>query len=378
MKVASLHCSSTEQLKAELNGVIASQFVPTLALVFTSTQHDTAAITTIFTALNINVVGCTTAGEIVDNELLEGTIAVFLMDIKQQHYKILTEKYEYHTIFQAASRISKQAKDFCPNPGLLTLTSGLKINAEELIKGLKKSIGDTAPIYGALAGDDLKMTKTLAFTNQIIDDSCIAAVVIDNDIIEMYGKTVSGWEAVGVENTITKAKENKIYSINNEPAAIVFSRYFGFSGTSSEDKDPLIRLQTNYPFQFIKKEGHTILRSTLVIDKEEESITITTSVTKGDKFRFSCAADFDIIEQTISDFGDIHKQYPQIDGALLFSCTGRHGAFGPLLEKEITGIFNYWQKPMAGFLSYGEIGNSENGICEFHNVSCSFVLFKEK
>jgi hypothetical protein len=33
---------------------------------------------------------------------------------------------------------------------------------------------------------------------------------------------------------------------------------------------------------------------------------------------------------------------------------------------------------MVGFLSYGEIGNVANGICDFHNETCSLITIKEK
>jgi hypothetical protein len=46
------------------------------------------------------------------------------------------------------------------------------------------------------------------------------------------------------------------------------------------------------------------------------------------------------------------------------------------MEDEIRGIFEYWDKPMIGFFSYGEIGATEGAQCDFHNETCTLVSLK--
>ena len=378
MNVISLNCTNSKQLKNDLEAILNNQFVPSIAFVLTSVHQDIDSIISIFSALDIDIIGCTTAGEIVDDQLYENSIAVLLMDIDKSNYEIILKKYAYSSIKETAYKAGEEAKQHFDNPGLLLLASGLAINAEQMIAGLREGIGKTIPIYGGLAGDDLKISKTFVFTNEYVEEQSIAMLVLDTDKIIIKGLATSGWEPVGVENTITKAKGNKVYEINGEPAFDVFSRYFGLSGDPVSNQDKLIALQINYPFQFIRKEGHTVLRSPMLIDQEENSITLSASVNEGDKFKFSYSPGFEVIEQTIEEMGKLKKEASEVDCTILFSCKGRHGAFGPLLEKEIAGAFNYWEKPMIGFLSYGEIGDIGNGICEFHNETCSLVTLKEK
>ena len=118
-----------------------------------------------------------------------------------------------------------------------------------------------------------EMSRTFVFHNKEIHDQSVAILVLDTDKIEMHGMSASGWEAVGIENTVTKSKGNKVYEINGEPAFTVFNRYFSFPDRDISDQDQLISLQINYPFQFIRKEGHSVLRSPVLIDSEEGSIT---------------------------------------------------------------------------------------------------------
>jgi hypothetical protein len=101
-------------------------------------------------------------------------------------------------------------------------------------------------------------------------------------------------------------------------------------------------------------------------------------VKNGDRFRFSIAPGFEVIDQTIAEFGDWKDQTLEADGLVLFSCKGRHSALGPLIEDEVKGIYNFWKKPMIGFFTYGEIGPTKNGICEFHNETCSLVVIRER
>ena len=134
----------------------------------------------------------------------------------------------------------------------------------------------------------------------------------------------------------------------------------------------------NYPIQIIRANDYTILRSLFFVNEAEGTLVLAGGVEEGDKFRFSNPPGFEAIEQTIEEFGTLKRDIPEADAIILFSCKGRHGAFGPMLEEEIEGLYRYWEAPLVGFLSYGEFGNTINGTSEFHNESCSLVLLKEK
>lgn len=377
MNAMSLHCSNISQLEQAINSCCQNKFEPTLAIVFSSIQHNLEEIGAVFSKYKIDVIGCSTAGEIVDRKLYENSLSVLLMDTNKGHYKIKIGEFLHQNVYQSAFDIGQFAKESFAKPGLIVVSGGLVIDAEALVAGFRAALTPNIPIYGGLAADDLRMEATYAFTNFKVTDQGLAVLIFDTEKIKIQGLANSGWEPVGVENVITKAEGNVVYTINNEPAFQLFSRYFGFS-KSDTNSDQLITLQTNYPFQFIREEGYSILRSPILVNEDLGTITLAASVKEGDKFRFSYSPGFEIIEQTIGAFDQLQKKAPEADALILFSCKGRHGAFGPMLEKEIKGIFGYWDKPMIGFLSYGEIGDIGNGICEFHNETCSLVLLKEK
>lgn len=379
MKVASLKCKSQQELAQEIVRIKKQEFKPTLAIVFSSVSHNFKELGSLFKGQNIDMIGCSTAGEIINGTLNEASIAVLLLNIDRNWYKIVEEEFTHQGIYKAAFNLGKDAIEYFENPGMIVMSGGLTIDAEELVSGLRDGVVRSIPIFGGLAGNDFSKMRTFAFTNSWVSYQGLAALVIDLDKVSVHGRAISGWEPVGGENVITKAKANVVYQINGESAYDVFIRYFGLSDDPDSSKmDQLIALQTNYPFQLVRDEGYAVLRSPMLINKDDGSIILTASVKEGDKFRFSYSPGFEVIEQTIQEFGVFYEKNPDPDALILFSCKGRHGAFGPMLEDEIEGIYEQWKKPLIGFLSYGEIGDMGKGMCEFHNETCSLVLLKER
>ena len=374
MHSKSFCCDSWEQLDASIKNTINLTFQPTLAIVFSSKNQDLEKIRTIFNKYEIDLLGCSTAGEIVDDALYENSIAVLLMDMDRSYYKVKITDYK-EGVYQATRTVAQFAKNQYEQPGILVVSGGF-INAQEIVEGINSCLDAQIPIYGGLAGDDLEMIRTFAFTNELITDGGAAFLILDTEKIKLQGLAISGWKPVGGLNEITRAEGNKVYEINNEPAFDVFSRYFGLSDSNTKS-DKLITIQTNYPFQILREGGHSILRSPLLVNEEERTITLAAAVEEGSQFRFSNSPGFEVIDQTVQEFGKLQEAIPESDAVILFSCKGRHGAFGPMLNDEISGIYNYWKKPLIGFLSYGEIGNMGNGICEFHNETCALAILKE-
>ena len=372
----SFNCADTNALQQKLDS-IAETATPTLGLVFCSAAHSVAGIRQIFAERNIDLVGCTTAGEIVDQRLYENSIAVLLMDLSPDYYHIGTIHHTGDNVRQAAYDLGATAKVQFEQPALLILSGGIAVNAELIIEGLQEGAGQALPMYGGLAGDDLALENTYAFSQDGASENCLVTLAVDTEKVLLKGLAISGWEPVGGVNTITECEGNVIYAINGEPAYDVFSRYFGLF--DKENKvDQLVTIQTNYPLQILRKEGYTVLRSPILVDEEKRSITLAAGVEKGEQFRFSTSPGFEVIEQTVDEFGLLQKDFPEADALILFSCKGRHGAFGPMLEDEVEGIYRHWKKPMIGLLTYGEFGDNGKGRCEFHNETCSLVILKEQ
>jgi hypothetical protein len=377
MKAHSFSASSVSILEQELDNCLKSLFQPTLSLVFAAPQYDVAAISALFVERNIALLGCTTAGEIQNDQLTEGGISVLLLDVAPQHFQIHTVKNQ-KGITSASQQLRAFADSTFENPAMIVVTSGIMNDGEAIVEGLKMGRQANIPIYGGLAGDDLIIKNTIVFTHQDICSDGVAAVVFNNDTIEITGLATSGWQTLGAENVVTKAEGNVILTINNEPALDYFIRFFGYHDDANFKNKTISSISAQYPFQVIREDGYAVLRSPIFGDYETGSLRLVGRIKEGDRFRFSISPGVEVIEQTVAEFSSFNQQKPDADALILFSCKGRHAALGPFLEDEVKGIYDHWQKPMIGFLTYGEIGHVGNGTCDFHNETCSLVVLREK
>jgi hypothetical protein len=297
-----------------------------------------------------------------------------LLEVNKANYAIHTFSYENDT-YKSAFEASAVIKQSFEKNALLVLAASFGKDAVGIVEGLQHGLDKDTAIYGGLAGDDLTFSGTFAYSNHFYSHKGTAVLVFDAQKIKVQGLAISGWKSIGTTKKITKSIGNVVYEIDGERAYDVFTRYFGVFNPN--DTRHLVSLQTNYPFQ-IARESDTILRSPMMLNAAEGTISLMGRVNEGDNFRFSNSPGFEVIEETVEAFQQLKDKVEEVDALVLFSCKGRQGAFGPMLEDEVSGLYNYWKKPMIGFLSYGEIGNLSTGSCEFHNETCVLVALKEQ
>lgn len=246
------------------------------------------------------------------------------------------------------------------------------------MRGIRETMEEDIPIFGGLSGDNVQHEATYVFTEQGISDFGVAALILDRDRIEMSGLTVSGWQPMGRTHKVTKAENNLIYEIDDQPALDLFLSYFGHIEYKPSNTSGLRTIPGQYPLQLYREDGSSYLRSLLIYDMDNRSLMAAGEVPAGTSFRFCPPPDFDVVEQTIKEYQKFGDSNTGLEALVMVSCKGRHNSFGPVLNDEVQKIQKIWNSPMVGFLANGEIGNStELGSCEFHNVSCSLFGMKE-
>lgn len=378
MNSASFSVNSIAELSSSLLTTIANNFSPTIAIAFCDPGFPFREAIPIFENYDIQLVGCTTSGEILDDEILEGSFSFLLMDIDPSVFEVVQFKHDDLEAYSSGKRLFKYAKECFDNPGIFLLISGVRVVGDGPVRGIRDMIEDEVPIFGGLAGDNIQHEATYVFTDQGEDDFGIAALLLDQDEILMEGLAVSGWKPLGKTHYITKAHNNLIYEIDNQPALDLFLSYFGHIEYKPSSNSGLRTIPGQYPLKFYREDDSSYLRSLLIYDLEDRALMAAGEIIPGSKFKFCPPPDFEVIEQTVKEFSNFSEKNQEFEAVVMVSCKGRHNSFGPVLNDEISSIFNIWRAPMVGFLANGEIGNSqESGKCEFHNVSCSFFGLKE-
>jgi hypothetical protein len=128
-----------------------------------------------------------------------------------------------------------------------------------------------------------------------------------------------------------------------------------------------------------RANGEPVMRPSYMINWEDRSLMTSGEVPEGSKVRFSLPPDFDVIETVINGCRELKEtEMPEADALIIFNCAGRFVSLGPLINKEIEGVKEVWNVPMAGMFSNAELARATNGNLEMHNLTTCCVAIKER
>jgi hypothetical protein len=302
-----------------------------------------------------------------------------LMDMKPEYFRIVLNDYGESSAYEAGHQTGITGKNLFANPAFIISPIDFRMSGDELIRGLTDAAGQGVTIMGGVAGNPDDFSGIL-FTNTVSSKGGVLALIIDQDKILISGLAVSGWKPVGTTKKITKSEGSWVFTIDYEPAMNVIKRFLGDEVIISTNQGSgLLPTDLGYPLQFERASGNVIMKPALLFNTADQSVMIGGEVKEGDLFRFSLPPDFDVIDKVVESTRTIKEiNMPEADAMLIFSCVGRLGTFGPMITTEIEGLAATWNKPMLGFFSLGEFGKLDDGRCEFHGTTVSWVALKER
>jgi len=351
---------------------------PTLAIIFGSVSVDWVPILNHFKDTGCAVFGATSAGEVYEGEVLEHSITAILMDLPPAYFSLFAaDKKEGENDAQLGEALGKQAKATFAKPAVLLHSGGISNDAELLVQGMQKELGQDAPLFGGLAGDDFRMEGTFAYANTEKIGNGAAILVLDTEKVEVTGLATSGWEAVSAMKTVTKAEGNVVYELDNQPIMEVFRKLFTFPDemTPSEFIE-LVGCQT--PLHVHREDGSTVIRASLM-QNEEGAFVFAGSVPEGANVQLSIPPSLQITETALGELKGLQQRIQKPDTLLMYSCKARHISLDFMIDEETQGIKDLWfQVPFIGFFSYGEIGAKPGANCDFHNETLSVVAITER
>jgi len=385
MKAKSISGKSAKEIQSAMQKCLADGYKPTLAIVFISIKQDRKAVCEILSKENIDILGATSSGEFINGHQSEGEMVVMLLDIDKADYSILIEDIGERNIEEAATQFANRGLQKFTKPAFILCSTmisanGKIVDGEGLVRSIEKIAGAGVSLFGGMAGDDITFTGTYVFTNDRSTDYGFAALVLNEEKIELNGMAFSGWKPLGVSRTITKSEANLIYTIGDQPALETYLRFLGGEKSSADDQIKFFdTIGVHYPIQLDREGREPKMCAPIGYDKDKKALICESEVPQGSTFRFSTPPDFEIIDTVISKAVALKKETnADVDALLIFSCAGRLSALGPMAQQENEGLQQVWNVPMAGFYTYGEFGKGINGKHEFHSTTNSWVALKEK
>lgn len=379
MNAKSIKGKSTEEIQSALEKSIADGFTPTLAICFISKSLDRKAIAELLDSKGIAVFGCTTNGEFTDEVTEKGTAAILLLDLNKDYFKIYFREFSEPNYREVAKEIALDAKEKFERPAFFIGLSHYKTDGEEILHGLEDVAGKDINVFGGGAGDDYEFTDNYVFTNGKDAGKAIVCIALNENKVEIKGVATCGWNAVGTVRTVTKSEGNHVFTVDDIPVLDITVKYGGIENVTPENQNLLIELAANFPLQLQREKGDPVMRPGLMVDWNDRSYYTSGTVPQGSKVRFSLPPDFDVMEKVVKAVENLKAdEMPEADALVVFSCAGRILSLGPLMTKELEGIKNVWNVPMAGMFSNSELGRATGGNLEMHNLTTCCIALKEK
>ena len=377
MKAKSIKGKATEDITLALEKSMADGFHPTVAIVFIANENEQQNIVKLLSGKAIQIFGASTGDNFTDGEIETGSTIILLLEINRGYFQIAIKGADEGNIKEAAEQIGKAALKKFKKPAFLVVSGGLTVDGDEIIEGIETACGKGTTIFGGLAADFLRMERTYVFTNDKLSDSGLLALVFDEEKISLNGVAVGGWKPMGMDRVITKSNGNVVYTIDNEPALDFISRYAGIKNIDTNNALNFL-ISSNFQLQLKRENKHAVMRTPMQANPEDGSIVFAGSLPEGSKVRLCLLPGFEVVEEALNTFAEYKNEEPEADALIMFSCAGRQLSLGPYVSEEIEGIKSTWNVPMAGFFCYGEIGRVVSKQHEFHNMTCSLAMLKEK
>jgi hypothetical protein len=352
---------------------------PTLAVVFASPRHDLA------TALSsakrsmpaVTFAGCTTAGEITEQGLTRGGLALMLLSSSDMQLEMRTATGVKADPRAAAAELGRgfsdaagqAAKQGFVASSTMLLVDGLNGAGEELVGELLGATRRFQQVVGGAAGDDGAFKAThVGHAGIAATDAAVALHVFSK---QPWGIGVDhGLRPTTDRMQVTRATKNVVHEIDGRPAFDVYRDHAAKRGTALTPESAGGFLIGNELGIYFFDRLHRA-RAPLAVGPDG-SLTCAGEIPQGASV---CILDGEPDSMVAAAGRAAQEARKGLSGGeaaavLLFDCVCRgmilDGSFG----REIEAVRSAFPGvPVAGFLTYGEIARFKGHMDGWHNTT---------
>lgn len=322
------------------------------------------------------IVGCTTAGEILGVDLYDGTLCLTAVEFSHTKIAVTHAKVE-----GAVFDVGKQLAEGLEHENLkytLVISDGQKVNGTELVEGLQAVLPKSVLITGGLAGDGTNFSETEVWHNDAVEAGQIIVCGFYGDQISVGHGSMGGWDPFGPERRITKSTANVLQTLDDQPALELYKTYLGEHANNLPSSALLFPL-------LIKRdtEDKSLIRTILNIDEENGSMIFAGDIPEGATAQLM-RANFDrLIDGAEYAAENAFKSAAENKNpglVLMISCVGRRLVLNQRTEEELEAVQEVFGENCAytGFYSYGEISPIvASDSCALHNQTMTITTIFE-
>lgn len=351
---------------------------PKYGFLFVSPDLDlAAALADAEAATGASMIGCTTAGEITEEGLVHGGVAIMLVASDASvHSKFARGLKENPG--EAAHRLSldllqaKRDAAASDRRHLTTvlLTDGLSGGGEQLVSDLyDRRVQSGTQIVGGAAGDEGRFAATLVGATGQTDTNAAAA-------LHVFSKTPWG---LGVDHglrstskpmRVTKAEANVVFEIEGQPAFAAYEKHAAARGIRLTRENAGAYLIANeLGVHFFERIGRA--RAPLSVGPDG-SLACAGEIPRGSMVSILDGDPDSMVRaaRSAAEQAQANLRGETPAGVLVFDCVCRGMILKEDFRREVEAVRAVFRDvPIAGFLTYGEIARSHEQLGGWHNTT---------
>lgn len=379
MQVESITFTDAGGWQRDLPGGMDSR--STLVLVFGSPDclRSDEALADLRRAFPLAVhVGCSTSGEILADEILDGSLTVALA------------RFERTTLVEACTAIRDPADSHDAGlrlgarlraPGLravLLLSDGLAVNGARLVDGMNEGVGPGVTVVGGLAGDGERFARTWVLCDGERREGHIVALGLFGDVLRIDAAAGGGWSDFGPERQITRASGQILHALDGRPALDLYKDYLG------EFASELPGAALRFPLlvKSAQPDSEPLVRTVLGVDEFDRSMTFAGDIPEGGTARLMRAGHSRLVDAAgeAASAAATGAGTPGSALVLSVSCVGRRIVMGQHAEDELEAVTEVFPPGCVnvGFYSYGEIAPAGGALSRLHNQTIGVTVIHEE
>ena len=324
-----------------------------------------------------HILGCTTGGEIFDNEVRDDSVAAMAIEFEKTKIRQAVVDVGQAAVSYEAGRSLGLALQGDNLQSVFVLSDGTLVNGSDLVRGLTDIIGKDIPLTGGLAGDGDRFELTMVGADNDPSKGQIAAIGLYGSSLMIGHGSVGGWDDFGPERIVTRSKGNVLYELDGKPALDLYKKYLG----DEAEKLPGSALLFPLKVRPADDPSSDVVRTIVGIDEADKSMVFAGDVPEGYVAQLM-RGNFENLIDGAAQAAQLAAPTAEVSGsfAVLVSCIGRKLLMGQRIDEEVEAVTEVLgdDLPMLGFYSYGEISpHVASGMCELHNQTMTITVFSE-
>jgi hypothetical protein len=337
------------------------------------------------------IVGCTGAGVIGREGPFESMKALAIMAVKGEKSDFAVASKDSIKSSNSFEVSAELAQDLCnKNPKINMihfLPSGFDVLEDRALEGMESVFGPEMPIFGATAGDNIRIISNYQFMGEEVIERGAVAVGFADPTLEMITQATHGCSVMGEAFEVTRSEMNRIFELNGEPAWKFLTDRVGIpESTPLLEGGPTSWFGLELPVELHSEYGSTHILTAAFEKFSDNSLLLPMVCPEGMKL-------WNVVRDEEKMFEDLDKMINQLlerfNGRQPYAvfhadCSARgRWSFNRVLKDEIIRKMQYpltqdSDVPWLGLYGFGEFARL-GGRNRFHMITTSlFVILKKE